>query len=49
MPGKRAAGVFLAKFGVERELWNAALAKAKSEGRSLSEVLREFLRVYVKK
>lgn len=45
--GKRAPGVFLAKFGIDRDLWNEALAKAKSEGRSLSAVLREFLESYV--
>jgi hypothetical protein len=46
LPGKRADGVFLAKFGTDRALWNAALARARSEGRSLSAVLREFLRAY---
>lgn len=48
MPGKRAEGVSLRKFGVEDELWEKALAKAKTESRSLSSVLREFLREYVK-
>jgi hypothetical protein len=46
MPGKRADGVFLAKFGVDRELWKAAMAKASTEGRSLSAVIREFLLAY---
>lgn len=32
---------------VERDLWQTALAKARSEGRTLSEVIREWLRAYV--
>lgn len=47
MPGKRAEGVSLRKFGVEDDLWEKALAKARSEGRSLSAVIREFLESYV--
>jgi hypothetical protein len=46
MPGKRAEGTILANFGVSETLWKAAVAKARSEGRSLSDVLREFLRGY---
>ena len=33
---------------VDRELWSSALAKARAEGRTLSEVIREFLREYAK-
>lgn len=47
MPNQRAEGVYLAKFGVDRNLWDKALAKAASEDRSLSAVLREFLEGYV--
>lgn len=48
MPNQRAKGVFLAKFGVDRELWEAAQEKAYEDGQpSLSHVLREFLREYV--
>jgi len=46
MPGKRAEGTILANFSVDKALWKAAMAKAASEGRSLSEVIREFLREY---
>lgn len=47
MPGKRADGVVVANFGIDKALWKAAMDKAASEGRSLSEVIREFLREYV--
>jgi hypothetical protein len=47
VPNKRAEGIHLAKFGVDRDLWGKALAKAASEDRSLSAVLREFLEGYV--
>lgn len=47
MPGVRAKGVKLRNVGVSDELWQAAKAKAASEGRSLSEVIREFLAEYV--
>ena len=40
MPGKRAEGTILANFGVSETLWKAAVGKARSEGRSLSEVIR---------
>jgi hypothetical protein len=46
MPGQRADGIHVANFGVDRALWNAALEKARGEGRSLSDVLRQFLREY---
>jgi hypothetical protein len=32
---------------VHDDLWKAAMAKAQSEGRSLYELIREFLRRYV--
>lgn len=44
--GRPAEGIIRANFGVEKTLWDAAKAKAASEGRSLSEVLREFLSGY---
>ena len=47
MPGQRAEGTILANFSVDKALWQLAISKAKSEGRSLSDVLREFLRGYV--
>ena len=47
MPGQRAADVRLRNIGVEDDLWAAAKARAASEGRSLSEVIRQFLREYV--
>ncbi len=46
MPGKRADNLIGARVWVDRELWNAALAKAASQGRPLSEVIREFLKEY---
>lgn len=46
--GKRADGTFLANIPVDRAVWDKAKAKAKSEGRSLASVLREFLDEYVK-
>jgi plasmid stability protein len=47
MHGQRAAGVRSRNFAVEDELWDAAKARAASEGRPLSEVIRELLREYV--
>jgi Ribbon-helix-helix protein, copG family len=47
MHGERKAGVRSRNFAVEDELWDAAKARAASEGRPLSEVIREFLREYV--
>jgi hypothetical protein len=32
----------------ERDLWSSAMAKARAEGRTLSDVIREFLRAYVR-
>jgi len=46
MPGKRAEGVRMRGIPIHDDLWKAAMAKAKSEGRSLYEVIREFLRAY---
>jgi len=46
MPGQRAEGLTGARFWVDKALWKAAMAKAASEGRSLSDVIREFLREY---
>jgi hypothetical protein len=46
--GEPREGVQRRSFPVENELWQAALAKATTEGRPLAEVLREFLREYVK-
>jgi negative regulator of replication initiation len=47
MPGKRADGVKLRNVGVDDELWDAAMAKAKDRGESLSEVIRRKLREYL--
>ncbi len=47
MPGRRAEGVKLRNVGVDDELWDAAMAKAKERGESLSEVIRRKLREYV--
>jgi hypothetical protein len=46
--GEPREGVQRRSFGIEDELWEAAIAKAKAEGRALAEVIREFLREYVK-
>lgn len=46
MPGKRAEGVHTHGLPIHDDLWKAAMAKAKSEGRSLYAVIREFLRGY---
>ncbi len=48
MPGQRAKGVTVRNFSVEDVLWEAAVAKAGSEKRSVADVLREALRAYVK-
>jgi hypothetical protein len=48
VPNKRAEGIVMRGLPVHRDLWQAAAAKAKSEGRSLYEVIREFLREYIK-
>jgi hypothetical protein len=34
---------------IDAELWDAALAKAEAEGRTLSEVIREYLERWVKR
>lgn len=47
MPGQRAPGVRPRAIPIHDDLWTAALAKARREGRSLSEVIREALRRYV--
>lgn len=47
MPGKRADGVKVRAVPVHEDLWRPALARAKREGRSLSEVIREALERYV--
>lgn len=49
MPGQRAEDVKLRNIGVEQELWDAAKDKAATEGISLAEVIRRFLREYVAK
>lgn len=46
MHGERREGVTSRNFAVDDELWEAAKAKAASEGKALSEVIREFLREY---
>jgi len=46
LPGKRKEDVKLRNIGVEQPLWDAAKAKAASEGRSLADAIREFLREY---
>jgi hypothetical protein len=46
MRGRPREGVTRRNVGVEDELWEAAKAKAASEGRSVSEVIREFLCEY---
>ncbi|WP_158516420.1 ribbon-helix-helix domain-containing protein [Kitasatospora sp. MBT66] len=47
MPNKPAAP--LKNVRVPDDLWNSAKAVAKSEGRSLSEVIRQMLAMYVEK
>jgi hypothetical protein len=47
MHGKPREGVTRRNVSVEDELWEAAKAKAASEGRVLAEAIREFLREYV--
>lgn len=47
MPGQRAQGVRPHAVPVHDDLWAAALAKAKREGRSLTSVIREALERYV--
>ncbi|NJP24420.1 ribbon-helix-helix protein, CopG family [Microbispora sp. SCL1-1] len=49
MPGKRAEGVTVRNISIEDDLWAAAKAKAASEGRSLSAVIRELLREWLSK
>lgn len=46
MPNKRAVGVKVRHIPLHEDLWKAAKAKAASEGRSVSEVIREFLCEY---
>ena len=46
MPGKRAEGVRMRGVPVHDDLWKAAMAKAKAEGRSLYAVIRAFLAEY---
>jgi hypothetical protein len=43
MPNKRAAGVKVRHIPLHDDLWQAAKEKAASEGRSVSEVIRDFL------
>jgi len=47
MPGQRAGNIITPNFGIDRDLWAAAKAKAASEGRPISAVIREFLESYV--
>jgi hypothetical protein len=47
MPNKRAAGQVTPNISVDAALWDAAKAKAASEGRPLSEVIRELLREWL--
>jgi predicted CopG family antitoxin len=47
MSGQRADGVKLRNIGVHDDLWKPALAKAKAEGRSLADVIREALEAYL--
>jgi predicted HicB family RNase H-like nuclease len=49
VPGKRADGVNMRGIPVHDDLWKAAMAKAKAEGTSLYELIRQFLREYVAK
>lgn len=44
MPNKRAEGQITPNISIDAALWGEAKAKAVSEGRALSEVIREFLR-----
>lgn len=48
MPGQRAVGVNVHNIGVHDDLWLPAKAKAKAEGRSLADVIREALETYLK-
>lgn len=49
MPGKRAEGVRMRGVPVHDDLWKAAMDKAKAEGVSLYELIRQFLREYLAK
>ena len=47
MPGKHREGTVFRGWWVDRERWEKALAKAKSEGRPMASVLDNAIREYV--
>jgi hypothetical protein len=47
MPGQRAEGVAPRSAPLHKDLWDAVLARARSEGRTRTDVIRELLQAYV--